>query len=101
MLNAQISGLFAQETAFTYQGRLDEGGNPAAGRYDFRFRLTSDSQGNSYVGAAVATNGVEVANGLFAATLDFGAAFAGANRWLEISVRTNGAANYAVLAPLH
>ena len=29
-------------TAFTYQGRLDQGGSPTSGTYDFRFRLYDD-----------------------------------------------------------
>ena len=30
---------FAQGTAFTYQGRLNDGGNPANGIYDLRFTV--------------------------------------------------------------
>ena len=30
---------WAQTTAFTYQGRLTTGGNPANGSYDFQFKL--------------------------------------------------------------
>jgi hypothetical protein len=41
-----------------------------------------------------------VTNGLFQAMLDFGAgAFNGANRWLEIAVRSNGVGNFVVLSP--
>src|SRR5438093_7038473 len=36
-LNPQLSTLFAQGTAFTYQGRLNDGANPASGSYDLRF----------------------------------------------------------------
>ncbi|HNI61280.1 MAG TPA: hypothetical protein PKW11_15155, partial [Pseudomonadota bacterium] len=35
-------------------------------------------------------NNVAVTNGLFTVTLDFGNQFPGADRWLEIGVRTNG-----------
>jgi hypothetical protein len=31
--------IFAQSTAFTYQGRLQDGGAPANGSYDFQFTL--------------------------------------------------------------
>jgi len=37
---AQPEG-FAQGTMFTYQGRLKEGTQPAAGMYDLRFELFS------------------------------------------------------------
>jgi len=30
---------FAQTTAFTYQGRLNDGANPASGNYDLRFTI--------------------------------------------------------------
>jgi hypothetical protein len=33
-LNSQLSTLFAQGTAFTYQGRLNNNGTPANGRYN-------------------------------------------------------------------
>ena len=38
-LNPQLSTLFAQGTAFTYQGRLLEGTNLANGSHDLRFIL--------------------------------------------------------------
>jgi hypothetical protein len=38
-LNYQLSTTFAQGTAFTYQGRLNEGANPANGIYDLRFTI--------------------------------------------------------------
>ena len=31
--------IFAQTTAFTYQGKLNDGGNPANASYDMQFRL--------------------------------------------------------------
>src|SRR5260370_42318481 len=75
----------AQNTAFTYQGRLDSGGVPASGLYDFRFRLASDPFANNYVDGSVLTNGVPVTNGLFTVAIDFGAGiFNGSNFWLEL-----------------
>ncbi len=99
--SAFILSAFAQGTAFTYQGRLNTSGAAANGTYDFRFRLAADSLGNSYVGSAALVNGVAVTNGLFTATIDFGAGiFTGANYWLEVDVRTNGAGDYTTLTPL-
>ncbi len=98
---SQLSPAFAQGTAFTYQGRLNDGGSPANGSYDFRFRLAIDSLGNTYIGAAYLTNGVAVSNGLFTTTTDFGPGlFAGSNLWLEVDVRTNNGGSYTVLDPL-
>jgi H-type lectin domain len=92
--------LFAQGTAFTYQGRLIDTGSPATGNYDFRFRLAADPQGNTYLGSPVLTNGISVSSGLFVATIDFGAGwFNGSNYWLEVDVRTNGG-SYVSLTPM-
>jgi len=101
ILNSQLSTAHAQGTAFTYQGRLNSGGSPASGVYDYRFKLYSDALGNTQVGSSYLTNGIGVTNGLFVTTIDFGAGiFTGANYWLEVDVRTNGAGGYTTLAPL-
>lgn len=93
--------LYAQNTAFSYQGRLDNNGSPASGLYDFRFKLYFDALGNTQVGEAFATNSIPATNGLFMTDVDFGACiFTGTNYWLEVDVRTNGATSYTVLTPL-
>jgi hypothetical protein len=100
-IDSQLFTAQAQGTAFTYQGRLNDGLNPADGSYDFRFRLASDPLANNYIGGNILTNGVPVSKGLFMVALDFGAGvFTGSNYWLEVDVRTNGAASYVVLSPL-
>ncbi len=38
-LNSELSTLHAQGTAFTYQGRLQDGANAASGTYDLKFTL--------------------------------------------------------------
>src|SRR5215475_16002569 len=68
--------LQAQSTAFTYQGRLDDGGNPANGSYDLTFALCSAASGPTQLGA-VTNTAVAVSNGLFTVTLDFGNQFPG------------------------
>jgi lysophospholipase L1-like esterase len=88
-------------TAFTYQGWLGAGGQPANGLYDFQFSLWDAATGGNSVGGPLSTNGVEVAGGLFTVLLDFGAEpFGGQARWLEVSVRTNGEGDFTALAPL-
>jgi len=89
----------AEGSGFTYQGRLTDNGSPATGRFDLTFALFTASNGVSQVGATLTQTGVGVTNGLFAATLDFGAAVPCADRWLELSVRTNGGGAYVTLAP--
>src|ERR1043166_5291807 len=91
-LNPQLSTLHAQTTAFSYQGRLNDSGSPASGTYDLRFTIFD---------ALASGTTVAVSNGLFTVLLDFGAsAFPGADRFLELGVRTNGSAPaYTTLAP--
>jgi hypothetical protein len=86
-------------TAFTYQGRLNDGGVPVNGSYDLKFTLFDTVIGGLQVGPAVATNGLAVSNGLFMVALDFGSVFTNTARWLHIEVRTNGATPYATMAP--
>lgn len=86
-------------TAFTYQGRLNDGGRPANGSYDLKFTLYDTGPGP--VAGPLTNAPVAVSNGLFTVTLDFGTGvFAGDARWLEIGVRTNGtAADFTALTP--
>ncbi len=89
-------------SAFTYQGRLNFSGAPAAdGLYDFHFTLHDAAALGVPVGTAVDVNAVPVTNGLFTTQLDFGApAFtSGEARWLQLEVNTNGVAPLAVLKP--
>lgn len=74
--------------AFSYQGRLSDGGAPANGLYDFEFRLFDASGGGAQVGSTLTVDDLAVSAGLFSVTLDFTAsAFNGSARFLEISIR--------------
>lgn len=103
-LSVQLSTVFAQGTAFTYQGRLADGANPANGIYDLRFTIY-DSAGE---GAALWTQtlpSVGVTNGLFTTVLGSTESplptdvFDGSERWLEIAVRTNESGAFSTLSP--
>jgi hypothetical protein len=89
----------AQGTAFTYQGRLNNGSNPANGGYDLTFSLFSVASGGSAVTGPLTNSATIVSNGLFLVSLDFGGVFTGTNYWLEIGVRTNGNGAFTTLAP--
>ncbi|MCX7000683.1 MAG: hypothetical protein NT106_10400, partial [Candidatus Sumerlaeota bacterium] len=95
----------AQTTAFTYQGQLKDGANPANGSYDLRFTLYDAVTVGSTIAGPVYVDDKTVANGLFSAELDFGAPpFDGSDRWLEIGVRPGSADNgdrtgYTPLSP--
>ena len=96
-----VETLFAQGTAFTYQGRLNNGSSPASGSYDLTFTIYDSLSSPTNVMAGPITNSATaISNGLFTVTLDFGGGvFNGNPRYLEIGVRTNGASSFAILSP--
>src|SRR2546422_896579 len=84
----------AQNTAFTYQGKLTDSGNPANGLYDMVFGLYDAPTNGNFLNSFGAA-GVPVNNGLFTVNLDFGSApFTGPRRWLQAWSRTNNVGNY-------
>lgn len=95
--------VFAQEARFAYQGRLTQGSSPANGTFEMEFKLfdtpevgTGVQQGSTFTDPAVVAT-----DGLFTVLLDFEApVFNGSPRYLEISVRSAGAADpLSTLAP--
>lgn len=91
---------FAQTTAITYNGNLSESGLPANGNFDFQFVLFDAATNGNQIGSVLTQANIAVANGNFAATLDFGAAaFPGANRWLQVFVRHTGMGAYIAQTP--
>ena len=88
----------ASPTTFTYQGNLVQNGDPAEGAHEFEIRLL-DNLGVQ-IGMTQSASEIVTA-GSFSMELDFGTgAFDGAERYLEISVRSvaDGGA-YVVLSP--
>src|SRR5687768_1417813 len=82
-LNPQLSTLFAQGTSFAYQGRLNDGTNPANGTYEILFRPFEVLTGGSELAPAHPSS-VAVSNGLFSTTMDFGPSlFDGNPRYLQ------------------
>ncbi|MDX2131568.1 MAG: hypothetical protein SFY69_05925 [Planctomycetota bacterium] len=103
---ALTTAAHAQSTAFTYQGELADGGSPATGTYDLRFRIFDASTAGAQIGAQFCADNVQVTNGKFSTALDFGAVFATtAGRFLEIEVRRDtglncgNAGGFVILAP--
>jgi hypothetical protein len=89
-----VETIHAQGTAFLYQGRLNDGGSPATGNYDLRFVIYDAVTNGNAINFPLTNSATAVSNGLFTATLDFGAGiFTGTNYWLQIGVQTNGMTN--------
>jgi hypothetical protein len=95
----ESSTAFAQGTAFTYQGRLNNGSALASGSYDLQFGLYAAASAGLQQGNLLTNTATAVSNGLFTLTLDFGIHFSGADRWLELAVRTNGNGAFTMLVP--
>jgi hypothetical protein len=99
-LNSQLSTLRAQETAFTYQGQLQNSGNPANGTYNLQFLLYTNSSGGTPIAGPVTASVVSVANGLFTVSIDFGSnVWNGQSNWLEIAVEGSGDSGFTTLSP--
>jgi hypothetical protein len=90
----------AVTSAFTYQGELRAGGNPANANFDMEFRLFNAATGGTQIGPVVTRLNVPAVNGLFNVQLDFGASqFAGDRQWLEVRIRPAGSGSYETLSP--
>jgi len=89
-------------TAFTYQGRLIDANNPADGLYDFRFKLFDAAADGNQLSSTIDFNEVDIIDGYFTVTLDFGDVFNGEVCWLEIGIRPGELEDpnaYTVLTP--
>jgi hypothetical protein len=100
-LNLQLSTLFAQGTAFTYQGRLNDGPAPANGLYDLTFSVFRVTNGGSPFAGPLTNSAVAVSNGLFTTLLDFGDGLFDdpGPVLLEIAVRPSGGGTFITLNP--
>ena len=95
--------LCAQNTAFTYQGRLTDGTNFATGTYNFTFSLFNAVSGGTMVAGPITNSATSVLAGLFTVQLNFGSnVFNGKNYWLQIGVVPNNGSHdfsYTTLSP--
>jgi hypothetical protein len=103
---ALATSAFAQTaTTFTYQGELRDGGLPANGSYDVRFRLFDGLASPTQLGSQLCVDNIAVVDGRFAVTLDFGFQFSSPGRALELEVRSgatgdcSNAGGFVILAP--
>jgi hypothetical protein len=88
-------------TAFTYQGQLTEGGQPANGLYDMQACLFDSPLSPMTIVCAPDFGDVPVEDGVFTIALDFGAApFAGLQRFIELRIRQGASTgSYTVVSP--
>jgi len=99
MLLVSVGVLAQTPTTFTYQGRLYNNGLLASGNYALRIRPYTQVTGGSPLAAALTVPAVNVVDGIFSTTLDFGGAvFTGDPVWLEVEVQAP-ASSFVPLTP--
>jgi formylglycine-generating enzyme required for sulfatase activity len=92
--------VFAQGTAFTYQGQLQNGASLASGNYDLSFSLYTNSSGGTAIAGPVTNLEVGVTNGLFTTIVSFpDNSFSGGSNWLAIAVSPHASNTFMTLLP--
>ncbi len=91
----------AQTTLFTFQNTLPNEITPATGTFEMEFKLFDAAAGGTQIGATNSISEVEVKTRSFTVWLDFGAAaFPGADRFIEVSVRRSGSSQpFTTISP--
>lgn len=95
----RCGGAIGTEYCLLIPGKLRDGGMAANSMYDMEFRLFDAESDGGQVGSTNTRNNVSMVDGVFTVTLDFGSAFPGADRWLEIAVSPAGANDFTTLTP--
>lgn len=88
---------------FTYQGQLNDNGQPADGYYDFSISTWNTSTLGIQVGDTYVYDdpGVLVEDGVFSINVPPGArdeVFNGEDRWIQVEVRPHGSGSYTTLS---
>jgi hypothetical protein len=90
-------------STMTYQGYLEDDGQPANGVYDFRISVWDQDTGGTMFGAVQVYDspGITVEDGIFTLYFLPGVAvnqvFTGGARWLQLEVRPHGVGGYTIL----
>lgn len=104
-----LTGGPGEAHAFTYQGYLEEDGQPANGLYDFTVDIWTSETTGDFVASCININTLDgldnypVEDGLFTFHLLCGPSydnhdiFTGGTRWIEVGVRPDGGGPYTAL----
>jgi len=77
----------AQNSIFTYQGKLTDNNAAANGNYTMRFELFNTASGGTNIGSPYEIAAVPVVTGVFTVNLDFDTnSFDGSPRYLQINI---------------
>jgi hypothetical protein len=93
-----VGTMQGQTSSFTYQGKLTDNSLAANGTYQMQFGLYDAS--STQLGSTITVPSVQVANGIFTVTLDFGpGAFPGPPRFLQVGVFSTSMNAFVQLTP--
>ncbi len=100
LLLPAAAGAAPLTTALTYQGQLRFNGALLSGSYDLQFCLFAAASGGGTLGCAAVQDNVSVSEGRFTVKLDFGDAYDGEQKFVEIGVRDGASAGaFTLLTP--
>ena len=86
----------AQASTFNYHGTLQDAGEAANGTYEMRLTLYSGASGGSVVAGPVTVYGIDVKDGHFVTSVDFGPLSLTSQGWLAVEVKAGGGAFVAL-----
>jgi hypothetical protein len=88
----------AHADSFTYHGTMQDSGQPANGTFDLQLTLFSAQSGGSRLAGPVTLYGVQVHDGAFNTTVDFGQSLAASTQgWVDVQVKPTGGSNFVAL----
>jgi hypothetical protein len=93
-LSLAVASPAALAARFVYEGRLDDAGQPANGRYDLKLTAYGHAAQGATLAAPVTFEGVEVRDGRFRLDVDLPLVKAD-EVWLEVAVRAAGEPAFA------
>jgi len=96
---APVQAQIAMGTAFTYQGRLTDGGEPIENAVDVQYSLWDAASGGIPLGTPVLVPNTAYSAGLLQAELDFGDQFSGDPRYLQIELANPAGGGLEALSP--
>jgi hypothetical protein len=93
---AAFASPLAYSANFVYEGRLDDFGRPANGRYDLKLTAYRQAAQGTTLAAPMTFEGVEVRDGRFRLDMDL-ALVESADVWLEVAVRQSGSPAFSAV----
>ena len=96
-LGTGMGASIAHADGFTYHGSLQDAGEPANGRYDLQLTLYSAQDGGHVLAGPVTLYGVDVKDGNFSTSVDFGPMSLATQGWVGVAVKSAGGGSFVAL----